>query len=129
MDFNWQEFEQGPEQKRGKGIYVTINERGNIYLNRKTVEALGEPDAVVMLYDPRRSTIGIKRAPLDRSNAYHLRAKEKKRSTGKMIYAVNFCRFHHIRPDETLRFTTAEVTKDGILVLSLHEVCSAKKAR
>jgi hypothetical protein len=128
MDWNWQEFEQGPAPKQGKGIYVTINKRGNFFLNRTTLEALGEPDAVVMMYDKRRSTIGIKRAPLDRENAYRLRPKENKRSTAKMLYAANFCRFHHIRPDETLRFTGAEVNKDGILILSMHEVRSVKKA-
>jgi hypothetical protein len=102
---------------------------GNFFLNQKTLEALGEPDAVVMMYEPRRSTIGIKRAPIDRTNSYRLRAKDQGRSTGKMLYAANFCRFHHIRPDETLRFTAAEVNKDGILVLSMHDVHSVKKIR
>jgi hypothetical protein len=129
MDWNWQEFEQGPEEKKGKGIYVTINARGHFFLNGKALEALGEPDAVVMMYEPRRSTIGIKRAPIDRNNSYRLYAKDRGRASGKMLYASNFCRFHHIRPGETLRFTAAEVNKDGILVLSMHDVHSVKKIR
>ena len=129
MDWNWKEFEQGPVEKIGTGIYVTINKRGNFFLNGKAIEALGEPDAVVMMYDQKRSTIGIRRAPLDRKNAYRLRPKEHKRSRAKVLYTANFCRFHRIRPDETLRFTGAEVNKDGILILSMHEVRSVKKVK
>ena len=127
MDWNWQEFEQGPVPKQGKGIYVTISKRCSLFLNRKAIEALGEPDAVVMMYDKRQKTIGIKRAPIDRPNAYRLRPKENKRSAAKLLYAANFCRFHHIQPDETLRFTGADVNKDGILILNLNEVRSVRK--
>jgi hypothetical protein len=59
--------------------------------------------------------------------AITVRPQENKRSAAKMLYAANFCRFHHIKPDETLRFTGADVNKDGILILSLHEVRSVKK--
>src|SRR5688572_5641080 len=126
MDWNWQEFEQGPIEKSGTGIYVTVNRRGNFFLNGKAIEALGEPDAVVMMFEPRRSAIGIRRAPLDKSNAFRLRPKERRRSRAKMLYAANFCRFHHIRPDETLHFTGAEVNKDGVMILNLNEVRSVK---
>jgi hypothetical protein len=44
-----------------------------------------------------------------------------------MISAKNFCKKFHIQPDETLAFTDAKINNDGILILDLNEVRSAKK--
>ncbi len=126
MELKWEEFEDGPVVQNTEQIHVTINRRGNLYLNGRTLVAMGEPDAVVMMYDRRQQTIGIKRSPLDRRSAYRLRRKDRDRN-GKMLYATNFCRRYHINPDKTLAFTNAEVDKNGILILSLHEVRSARK--
>ena len=127
MDWNWEDFEQGPIEGHADRIYVTVNSRGNFFLNRRTLEAMGEPDAVTLMFDRRRSTIGVRRSPIDQKNAFRLKWKHRKRSDGRMIYAANFCRLYHIRPDETLRFAAAEVDKDGILILDLNEVMSVKK--
>ncbi len=126
MEMNWEEFEQGPEKNPAEIIHATLNTRGNIFLNRRAIEAIGEPDHVVLMYDRRRSTIGIKSAPSSRQNAYRVKRKEK-RNSGRLIYCANFCRFHQIRPDTTLAFTAAEVDKQGILILSMHEVRSVKR--
>jgi len=64
MEWNWEDFEQGPVESNTERIHVTINRRGNLFLNRNAVEAMGEPDAVKLMYDRRRSTIGVVRAPL-----------------------------------------------------------------
>ncbi len=127
MEMQWEEFEPGPALPSAEHIYVTINPKGHLYLNSRTIKALGEPDAVVLMYDRRKQAIGIKRAPLDRRNAYRLRKKDGPRTGGRMIYTANFCRHHHIRPDKTLAFTAAEVDKNGVLILSMHEVRSARR--
>lgn len=119
-------FEQGPIEQSAKRIYVTLNGRGNFYLNRRAIEALGEPDAVTLMYDRRRSIIGVTRAPVERQNAFRLKRKERGQGS-RMVYAANFCRHYSINPDETLRFTAAEVNKDGVLVLDLNEVRVVKK--
>lgn len=127
MEMNWEEFEPGPVVQNAERIHVTINRRGNLYLNGRAVKAMGEPDAVVLMYDRRKQVIGIKRSPLDRPNAYRLKRKDSDRVGGRMLYAANFCRHHHIKPEETLAFTAAEVDKNGILILSMHEVRSANR--
>ena len=127
MDWNWENFEHGPVEGHAERVYVTVNRRGNFFFNRRALEAMGEPDAVTMMFDRRRSTIGIRRSPIDQKSAFRLKLKERSRSQGRMLYASNFCRLYHIRPDETLRFTGAEVNKDGILILDLNEVQSVKK--
>ncbi len=57
MDWNWEEFEHGPVVKQGERIHVTLNKRGSFFLNRRAIEALGEPDHIVLMFDRRRSTI------------------------------------------------------------------------
>ena len=126
MERNFEEFEHGPVVSQSKLIHVTINTRGSFFLNRRAMEVLGEPDYVVLMYDRRRSTIGMSRAPSSRQNAFHLKRKDRQRN-GRVIYASNFCRFYQIRPDETLAFTAPEVDKNGVLVLDLNEVKSFRK--
>lgn len=65
---------------------------------------MGEPDAVILFYDRRMQTIGIKRATLSKQNAYRLKLKEAEKTSGRMLYAGNFCRHYNIRPDTTLAF-------------------------
>jgi hypothetical protein len=126
MEMNWEEFAQGPEKNPAEIIHATISTRGTIFLNRRAVEAIGEPDHVILMYDRRRCTIGIKSSPSSRQNAYRLKRKEK-RNSGRLIYCANFCRFYHIRPDSTLAFAAPEVDKQGVLILSMHEVRSVKR--
>jgi len=127
MERNWEHFEHGPVEMQSERIHVTINPRGSLFLNQRAIEALGEPDFVVLMYDRRRSTIGVSPAPSSRQNAFRLKRKERKRNGGRVLYASNFCRFYAISPEETLAFTAAEVDKNGVLVLDLNEVKSVRK--
>ena len=123
MQIEWEEFQDGPEVKTAESLHVSLSPKRNFFLNRKTLEALGDPDAVVMIYDRRRTIVGVRRASIETPNAYRLKRKEQKRgATGRVLYAANFCRRYGIAPSETLAFTNAHVDKDGILVLSLHDV-------
>jgi hypothetical protein len=126
MEYKWEIFEEGPVVQSTEQIYVTINRRGQLYLNRGSLAALDEPDAVVMMYDRRQQVIGLQRSSIERRSAFKLRRKDRD-SKGRVLYASNFCRRHHIRPGETLRFTKAAVDKNGVLILSMHEVISAKR--
>ena len=91
------------------------------------VEALGDPDAVTLMYDRRRSIMGIIPSPLHKTHSYPLRSKDGARSRGRMIYAMNFFRNYGIRATETMAFTSPDINKDGILILNLNEVRSVKK--
>ena len=127
MNADFEIFEAGPVVKNTDRVHVTINKLGHIFLNRRTLEGLGEPDAVTLMYDRRRSIIGIMPSPLHRSHAYPLKRKDARTSRGRMVHAKNFCRHYAINPTETLAFLSPEVNKDGILVLDLNDVRSVKK--
>jgi hypothetical protein len=129
MEMNWEYFEQGPEEEVSGRIYVTINSRGTIFLNRRAVASLGGPDRVVLMYDRRRSVMGIGAASPGQAGAFRLKRKGLNGYGCRLLYASNFCRAFSICPDETLRFTAAEVDKAGVLRLDLNEVRSAKRRR
>ncbi len=129
MELKWEEFEEGPENQTGEHLHVTLNRFGNLYLNGKTLEAMGEPDAVVMLFEPRQRVIGIKCAPIGKHNAYRLRRKDRDRTQGRVLYVANFFRRHHIKPDKTFAFVGPKVDDNGVLILNLQTVRPAGRNR
>ena len=126
MDWNWEDFDNKPVLPGDKTIKASINARGYIYLNRGAVAALGEPAAVALRYDRRRSVIGVTATELSDPKAFKLIRKDRDRTRSRIVSANNFCRHFGIRPEETLAFTQAAVEK-GVLVLDLNEVESARK--
>ena len=128
MEMNWEYFEQGPVENVSERIYVTVNTRGNFFMNRRAHEAIGRPDSVMLMYDRRRSVIGIGAARPGQAGAFRLKRKELKGHGARLIYAANFCRNFAICPDSTLHFTAAEVDKAGVLVLDLNEVRSVRRS-
>jgi hypothetical protein len=119
-EYSFDKFEDGPPESLGKRINVTINNKGYFFVNRKAILAMGEPDAVVLMFDQVRNVIGMKRSPIERKNAFRL-IRRAAHETGRMIYCANFCRHHKIVPAETIRFADPEVNKDGILILDLNQ--------
>jgi len=131
MEYNWEDFEDGPTPKPGEGIHVTLNTRCKLFFNRHALSALGDPDGVALMFDRRRGVIGVKASPLNRKSAYKLWDKESgngRSASGQMISAKGFCVRYGIAPEQILAFTTAQV-RDGILILDLNEVRSAEKAK
>ena len=79
------------------------------------------------MFDPKRKIVGLMPSDRRRKHAFPLRKKDRKVSGGRCINAMYFCKHRGIRPSETFAFSNPEVNKDGILVLSLHELRSVKK--
>ena len=126
MEREWEIYKADSAVNAGRRVYVTLNRRGNFYLNVKALEALGGPETVVLMYDRRASVIGLARASHERRGACRLKKKDGDRSGGRVIYAANFCRKFGIEPEKTISFVDAEVDKDGILLLDLQAVRGAR---
>ena len=122
----WEEYDAGFVNQDPQRIHVTLNKRCVLYLNGPAIKALGDPDSVVLYYDPKLKTIGVKRASVARRNAYRLKAKSPK-DPGQMLYAANFCNHYGIRPSNTIVFTDPEVDSDEILILNLNNTLSAQR--
>src|ERR1043165_254592 len=114
MSTQWEEFEFGPGDK--KELRVTLTRKGEITIGAVAVEAMGEPEAAVLLWDKAASRIGIKRAPVARAtNAFPLLRHGKWRH--RVIRASRFCRHHRIRVERTVAFQEVAIDDDGVLVL------------
>jgi len=128
MEYNFERFEDKPRAMTGKEPHVSIFSYGKIYLNKRAVELLGEPDAVALMYDKRQSVIVVQGVPPSRHYAFHLQKKDK-RSHGSTIAATSFFNHHSIRPGGTLAFRNPTLNQHGILILDLNEVDSVSKKK
>lgn len=110
----WEESPVGP--KTSNRLWVTMDEKGAILLGAKAVDALKDPDWVVLMFDRLNSRIGVKPSDRYARNAYPV----LRRSNGRhrVIRANSFCRFYGIRFGFVRAFTEIEI-EDGVMVLSL----------
>lgn len=123
MDENWIEFDDGPAQTRDK-IYVSMSRIGEITFNRHADEALGRPEAVVLLYEPNEDKIGLRPTHPLMSNAFPV--KPKGPCGHRLVRAKPFITKHDLRVDGTVRFRSA-VVENGILILSLRNMVNVKR--
>lgn len=115
----WEQFEAGPNEPSSEKLYVSINGKGQILLNKKTVDCLEAPAAVILFFSKPSSKIGIRAArPIDKG-AFPL--KSRPRSHSRMVHASPFCRNHGIRVNGTVSFVDIKLDNDGLLILDLNK--------
>jgi hypothetical protein len=127
MEYKWEKHHADPGPNSRDRMRVTLNDRGSFYLNPTAMKALGEPDAVEMLFDRKQSVVGILRSPIDRPGAYRLKRKSSNAPNGRMLYATGFCKKYRIQPKSVILFTDARVNKDGILILDLNQIAPVSR--
>jgi len=115
----WIEFETGPARVQTDRVFTSLNHKGELGINRHAFNELGCPEAVVLLFDPRNDTIGLKPSGRLMPNAFAVKPKGPR---GRWtVRIIPFLRRHDIRIDGTVRFSTAAV-EDGVLVLDLRKM-------
>ena len=129
MEWQWEIHTPEPGLNNRERIRVTINKIGTIYLNASAFKALGHPEAVLLMYDRRRKTIGITGAPSNHKQAILMKRKSGDQSNGRCIYARTFCKDFGLQPAGTFVFPEATINKDGILLLDLNVVKPSTKKR
>lgn len=120
----WTEYDAGPRSPSRDRLHVTLNPRGVILLNGRAYETMGCPEAAVLLYDERRSMIGLRPDRIGVRNAFPLSQKGK--NAHRLIYASAFCRRFGIKVDKTVVFPTAGLNHDGIMVLDMHSTTEVR---
>ncbi len=123
MEKQWEEFTQ---KSTGKAdvIRVSLNARGNFALNQKTVDLLGSPEAIVLMYDKANQLVGLKASSPDVSHAYEL--KRQGTSQSYFLRAKSFCNFYGIDIGDTVVFNDVQM-EDGVIVLQLTNVTEAAR--
>jgi hypothetical protein len=98
--------------------YVTIQKRGVISLNHAAYTALGEPEAVTLLYDRERQLVGFRPADPKSEHAYLVRVNT--RGTSHLVTGTLFTNHYGIST-ETARRWQARMIEDDIMAIDLTE--------
>lgn len=99
-----------------KNPFVTIQRRGPFSLNRAAVELMGNPEAVVLLYDKEEERIGFRPEPLTNPRALPVRPQGKNASTF-MLAGQAFAQYYDLDTSVARRY--AVEMKGDLLVLDL----------
>ena len=116
---HWTKFPGRPHGRfRQDGVRVTINYKGNLYLNYKAWALLGHTRGVELMFDKQRSVIGL--APIDADRLEAFPVKDKSGTKGKLIHASAFCMHFGITLGRrTGQFNEIEMDNDGVMNLTL----------
>jgi hypothetical protein len=107
-------------------MYVTMNRKGHIVMNRRTYESVGSPEAFLLMYDPPTKRIGLKPVELNEPDAY--RACPSGRHGGKLVRGYRLIQENGVEVLETIQFHDAKIDND-ILILDLKTARVSTRAR
>lgn len=94
---------------------VTIQKRGTISLNKSAYSALGEPEAVELLYDRDERIVGLRAAESSLEHAYPVRSATGRGSGPYIISAIAFTKFYDIDTEQSLRWR-AHLVEDVLCI-------------
>jgi hypothetical protein len=115
---NWNEF-QGIAQRRIAGTgRSSINPEGEITFDLDTWAAMGQPQAVKLLYQSELRTIGLRKADPDEPNAVLVRIRHAR--SNRVVRSRPFLQENGIEIEKTLRFPFPFV-EEGVLILDLRQ--------
>ncbi len=126
MKRDWKEIPKDNHRAQWAGIYVTMNSKGTIVMNRAADERMGSPSAYLLLYDAGNNTIGLKPTGRQMRNAYQ-KAKSG-RHGGQKLTAYRLLKECDLVIKDTLEFPDAEIDLDGILILNLRTAKISNRA-
>jgi hypothetical protein len=122
--YNWKEFGGTAARRVPDAIRSSINPGGEITFDIDTFEKLGEPEAMFLLYDEAKRTIGLRPAHPDAQNAVLVRIRHER--SNRVVRSMPFLRENGIEIDRTLRFTFPYI--DGkVLVLNLRTAVTCSR--
>ena len=116
MALYWEAFKGGPTRPENHDFGITINRKSVLTFNRFAVDALGNPDAVKLLFEKKESLIGIVASSLKDKDAFPLKPKNR---VNWVVNLAPFCRNHKIVIEKTEKFDHPEIDDQGILRLDL----------
>ncbi|MCA1588936.1 MAG: hypothetical protein LC730_06100 [Acidobacteria bacterium] len=122
---HWEDFCIPFDSKQVMRPRVSLSPKGIISINRIAFEMLGEPEAVILMFDRINSLIGLRPGPTKFEHAFPL-VSPNKSGLGKIVRGKKFCNYYQIFLDHTIVFN--RLTKEGdILVLSLKDAMEYRR--
>lgn len=102
-----------------KKPYVTIQKRGTISLNAAAHAALGEPEAVELLYDRTERIVGLRAVSKEAEHAYALRPQAGKSVGPFIVSGTAFAKYYKI--DTTVSRRWAGQLEGDVLCIDLKQ--------
>lgn len=96
---------------------ITIQKRGAISINKSAYLALGEPDAVELMYDRAEHRVGLRAVSAALEHAYPVRQSGAGDNGPFVISAVAFTHFYDIDTSRSLRWEAQLI--DDVLYINL----------
>ncbi len=121
---DWKEFKGVAARVLPEEIRSSINPTGEITFDIATYRRMGEPQAMVLLYENSTRTIGLKPASPDTPNAVLVRVRHAK--SNRVIRSAPFLHENGIEIETTLRFPFPTL-EDNVLVLDLRTAVKCGK--
>ena len=107
----WDRTVWAPAGQAERVAYVSVRVGGIVALNRAAAEMLGSPDAVKVMYDPKRHRLGIMPASANDPNSYYA-------STSPQLSCKRLFAYYGITITEARRYYDLRMV-DGILVVDM----------
>ena len=117
MHVEWSILPKDDVTPHWSGIYVTLNREGTIAINKVTYRRMGEPAAVLIMFDRVNSRIALKPTGATMKHAYAV--GKYGRHGGRRIRAFRMIAEFGIKVPDTIEFKDAEIDSDGQLILDL----------
>lgn len=122
--WQWEEFKEMGARKASKRLYVTLEpEYGTFVINMETYRRMGEPEAVVLLYDGGERTIGVRASQLDVPHAVAVHPRHQRYS--RVFRSKRFLNKHGIEISRRIEFPRARIDDEGVLILELRQAVAA----
>lgn len=128
MVIHWEKFKGGPTKPENQDFAITINRKLVLTFNKYAVKMLGNPEAVLLLFEKQESMIGVVPSNMKDKDAFPL--KPKGGGLNFVVHTAPFCRHFGIMIDKTERFVGPDLDDQGILRLDLkntHDVSNRRK--
>ena len=120
---NWKEFGDPAPRIMPEAARASINTEGEITFDLDTFRRLGQPQAMVLLYEAETQTIGLKPADAGVPNAVLVRARHRR--SNRCVRSIPFLRKNGIQVERTMRFPYPRI-EDGVLVLDLRTMVGSQ---
>ena len=110
----------------GQRLSVSINAKNVLTLNKYTYNMLGRPEAVLVMFDKRASTIGLSPTHAADKDGFEVKLKG---GLNFIVHITPFCRHHGIFIERTERFAKPGLSPEGYLTLNLNETIDVSNRR
>ena len=127
MATHWDIFRGGQSIPSNKHLSVSINVKSTLTLNRYTRKILGDPEAVLVMFDKRESVIAL--APTHAADKDGFQVKPKGGGQNYIVHIAPFCRHHNIMIEATERFAEPGLSSEGYLTLDLKNTINVSNRR